>query len=50
VLAEQRVIAVGSISELVATRHPWIEDYFLGPRGRAAASAREAVAKATGLG
>ncbi len=44
VLAEQRVIAVGSIDALLATQHPWIADYFLGPRGRAAAASRKAVA------
>jgi phospholipid/cholesterol/gamma-HCH transport system ATP-binding protein len=44
VLAEQKVIAVGSIDQLLATRHPWIADYFMGPRGRAAAASREAVA------
>ncbi len=37
VLAEQKVIAVGTIPELLATEHPWIQDYFNGPRGRAAA-------------
>jgi phospholipid/cholesterol/gamma-HCH transport system ATP-binding protein len=30
------VIAVGTIPELVATDHPWIQEYFNGPRGRAA--------------
>lgn len=50
VLAEQRVIAVGTIDELVATRHPWIEDYFLGPRGRAAMASRAAIAKPARLG
>lgn len=37
VLAEKKVIAVGTIAELLATEHPWIQDYFNGPRGRAAA-------------
>jgi len=37
VLAEKHVIAVGTIPELLATEHPWIQDYFNGPRGRAAA-------------
>ncbi len=37
VLADQKVIAVGTISELLATDHPWIQEYFNGPRGRAAA-------------
>ncbi len=36
VLAEKKVIAVGTITELLATEHPWIQDYFNGPRGRAA--------------
>ncbi len=37
VLAEKKVIAIGTIPELLATEHPWIQDYFNGPRGRAAA-------------
>jgi phospholipid/cholesterol/gamma-HCH transport system ATP-binding protein len=36
VLADHQVIAVGKIDELLATNHPWIKEYFLGPRGRAA--------------
>jgi phospholipid/cholesterol/gamma-HCH transport system ATP-binding protein len=36
VLAEKQVIAVGTIPELLATDHPWIQEYFNGPRGRAA--------------
>ena len=36
VLADKRVIAIGTIDELVATDHPWIQEYFGGPRGRAA--------------
>jgi phospholipid/cholesterol/gamma-HCH transport system ATP-binding protein len=39
VLADKRVIAVGTIDELIATDHPWIDEYFLGPRGRAATAA-----------
>jgi phospholipid/cholesterol/gamma-HCH transport system ATP-binding protein len=41
VLAEKKVIAVGTIPELLATAHPWIQDYFNGPRGRAAASGNQ---------
>ena len=37
VLADKKVIAVGTIDELLATDHPWIQEYFKGPRGRAAA-------------
>ncbi|MEY4159668.1 MAG: hypothetical protein RLZZ136_289 [Pseudomonadota bacterium] len=36
VLADRQVIAVGTIPELLATDHPWIQEYFNGPRGRAA--------------
>ena len=41
VLADKKVIAVGTIDELRATDHPWIEEYFGGPRGRAAAGAKD---------
>ena len=41
VLADKQVIAVGTIPELVAQDHPWIKEYFGGPRGRAASSAYE---------
>jgi phospholipid/cholesterol/gamma-HCH transport system ATP-binding protein len=49
VLADKKVLAVGTIPELLALDHPWIQEYFNGPRGRAAtasierAAAREAV-------
>jgi phospholipid/cholesterol/gamma-HCH transport system ATP-binding protein len=36
VLADKKVIAIGTIPELVETDHPWIQEYFNGPRGRAA--------------
>jgi phospholipid/cholesterol/gamma-HCH transport system ATP-binding protein len=39
VLADNKVIAVGTIPELLALDHPWIQDYFNGPRGRAAVAA-----------
>lgn len=41
VLADGKVIAVGTIPELVALDHPWIQEYFNGPRGRAAKSSHE---------
>ena len=41
VIADKRVIAVGTIPELLATDHPWIQEYFNGPRGRAAKSSLE---------
>jgi phospholipid/cholesterol/gamma-HCH transport system ATP-binding protein len=34
VLADHKVIAVGTIDELLALDHPWIQEYFNGPRGR----------------
>ena len=36
VLADKTVTAIGTIDEVRATGHPWIEEYFGGPRGRAA--------------
>lgn len=44
VLADKKVIAVGTIDELLATDHPWIQEYFNGPRGRVAADAAERAA------
>ena len=41
VLADGKVIAVGTIPELLATEHPWIQDYFNGPRGRAAKDTKD---------
>jgi phospholipid/cholesterol/gamma-HCH transport system ATP-binding protein len=41
VLADHKVIAVGTIPELLALDHPWIQEYFNGPRGRAASAAVE---------
>lgn len=38
VLADRKVIAVGTIPELLALDHKWIQDYFNGPRGRAASA------------
>jgi len=43
VIADKQVIAVGTIPELLALDHPWIQAYFKGPRGRAAASLRPKV-------
>lgn len=42
VLADKKVIAVGTIEELLATDHPWIQEYFNGPRGRAAIASAKA--------
>jgi phospholipid/cholesterol/gamma-HCH transport system ATP-binding protein len=39
VIADKRIVAVGTTSEMERSDHPWIREYFLGPRGRAAARA-----------
>lgn len=39
VIADRTVVAVAPIAELERSDHPWIREYFLGPRGRAAAGA-----------
>jgi phospholipid/cholesterol/gamma-HCH transport system ATP-binding protein len=36
VLADKKVVAIGTIPELLALDHEWIQEYFRGPRGRAA--------------
>ena len=40
VLAEKQVIACGPLDEVRQTDHPWIQEYFSGPRGRAALAAK----------
>jgi phospholipid/cholesterol/gamma-HCH transport system ATP-binding protein len=39
VIADKRVVATAPVKELERSDHPWIREYFLGPRGRAAAQA-----------
>ena len=46
VIADKKVVATAPISELEHSDHPWIRQYFLGPRGRAAADAKAAEAQA----
>lgn len=36
VIADQKILAVGTIPELLTFDHPWVREYFDGPRGRAA--------------
>jgi phospholipid/cholesterol/gamma-HCH transport system ATP-binding protein len=38
VIADKKVVATAPVRELEHADHPWIREYFLGPRGRAAAS------------
>ncbi|WP_158915957.1 ABC transporter ATP-binding protein [Caulobacter sp. S45] len=39
VIADKKVVANAPIPELERSDHPWIKEYFLGPRGRAARAA-----------
>jgi phospholipid/cholesterol/gamma-HCH transport system ATP-binding protein len=41
VLADRKVVAVAPVRELERSDHPWIKQYFLGPRGRAAATSED---------
>ncbi|WP_416899402.1 MAG: ABC transporter ATP-binding protein [Minwuia sp.] len=41
VLAEKKVLIVAPIEELERHEHPWLQDYFHGPRARAAQAAKE---------
>ncbi|GGE01144.1 ABC transporter ATP-binding protein [Polymorphobacter glacialis] len=40
VLADKKVLAVGTIPELLTFDHPWVREYFSGPRGRAAGAGK----------
>jgi phospholipid/cholesterol/gamma-HCH transport system ATP-binding protein len=47
VLADKKVVAVGPLPEIERLDHPWVQDYFHGPRGRAAQNAGN---RGTGIG
>jgi phospholipid/cholesterol/gamma-HCH transport system ATP-binding protein len=40
VLAEKKVLVTGTIADMLTQEHPWIREYFHGPRGRAAMAAK----------
>ncbi len=42
VIADKTIVAAGTIDELMLSKHPWIHEYFMGPRGRAAVAAKAA--------
>ncbi len=46
VLADKKVVVTAPVRELEKSKHPWIQEYFLGPRGRAAGGARMVAARA----
>jgi phospholipid/cholesterol/gamma-HCH transport system ATP-binding protein len=39
VVADRHIVAKATVEELERSDHPWIREYFLGPRGRAAGRA-----------
>jgi phospholipid/cholesterol/gamma-HCH transport system ATP-binding protein len=39
VIADKKIVALAPVAELERSEHPWIQSYFLGPRGRAARAA-----------
>jgi phospholipid/cholesterol/gamma-HCH transport system ATP-binding protein len=41
VLADQKVLAVGTMDEMLRVDHPWVHEYFHGPRARAAFSSSQ---------
>ncbi|GAA0284594.1 ABC transporter ATP-binding protein [Alteraurantiacibacter aestuarii] len=49
VLADKKVIGVGTIPELLQSDHPWIQEYFNGPRARAAVASRDRGNRAKGM-
>ncbi len=45
VIADKQVIAVDTIDNLLKLDHPWIQEYFNGPRGRAAHAAQDRIVR-----
>ena len=41
VLAERRVLVTGTMAEMLDVDHPWVHEYFHGPRARAAIETRD---------
>jgi phospholipid/cholesterol/gamma-HCH transport system ATP-binding protein len=48
VLAEKHMLATAPIEELMDNPHPWVQEYFNGPRGRAATTAQHRIGLAKG--
>ncbi len=42
VLAERRVLVTGTMQDMLNVEHPWVHEYFHGPRARAALNTKEA--------
>ncbi len=47
VIADGRVLVTAPLAEVEKFDHPWVQEYFHGPRGRAAQGAKSAIAGAT---
>lgn len=45
VLADRKVVAIGALEDIQDLDHPWIHEYFNGPRGRAARDAKSGFAE-----
>ena len=43
VIADRKIVTTAPLHELEQSDHPWIRDYFLGPRGRAAAEQQDSI-------
>ena len=50
VLADRKVIEIGTISQLLKSDHPWIQEYFNGPRARAAQDTHQRAQDQGGVG
>jgi phospholipid/cholesterol/gamma-HCH transport system ATP-binding protein len=47
VLADGKLVTVGTLAEIERLDHPWVQDYFNGPRGRAARDGSHSATAAT---
>jgi phospholipid/cholesterol/gamma-HCH transport system ATP-binding protein len=50
VIADKHVVATAPVRELEHADHPWIREYFLGPRGRAVAAQVKGATRVKGAG
>lgn len=46
VLADHRVLVAGTMADMQTVNHPWVHEYFHGPRARAASDTKDALAPA----
>jgi len=47
VIADRKVLVTGTMQEMLRVEHPWVHEYFHGPRARAALDTKEAVNRPT---